>query len=100
MTRLTLPVILALAAPVHAQSQKLVIADPPEPATVEGFEPGHCVALRNRIRICKVLSETDALLLVEKEGKTLGTWRAALNSVRLRTLKSCAAISMLIKGRN
>jgi len=76
MTRLTLLLILALAALVHAQSRKLVIAESPKPATVEGYERGHCVALRNRIRVCKVLSETDALFLVEKEGKTLGTWGA------------------------
>src|SRR6185295_18308884 len=76
MTRLTLLLILALSAPVHAQSRKLVIAESPKPATVEGYERGHCVALRNRIRVCKVLSETDALFLVEKEGKTLGTWGA------------------------
>ena len=44
--------------------------------TVEGYERGYCVALRNRIRICKVLSESDALFVVEKEGKSIRTWRA------------------------
>ena len=76
MTRLTLLLILALSAQVHAQSRKLVIAEAPKSATVEGYERGHCVALRNRIRVCKVLSESDALFLIEKDGKTLGTWGA------------------------
>ena len=76
MTRLTLLLILALSAQVHAQSRKLVIVGPPQPATVEAYEKGHCVALRNRTRVCKVLSETDALFVVEKDGKTLGTWGA------------------------
>jgi len=76
MTRLTLLLILALSAQVHAQSRKLVIADSPKSATVEGYERGHCVALRNRIRVCKVLSQEDALFLIEKDGKTLGAWGA------------------------
>jgi hypothetical protein len=76
MTRFTLLLILALSALVHAQSRKLFISEPPKPATVEGYERGHCILLRNRIRVCKVLSETDALFLVEKEGKILGTWGA------------------------
>ena len=76
MTRLTLLLILALSAQVHAQSRKLIIADSPKPATVEEYERGHCVALRNRVRVCKVLWESDALFVVEKEGKTVGTWRA------------------------
>ena len=75
MTRLTLLLILALSAQVHAQSRKLLIADAPKSATVEGYEKGHCVAL-HRIRVCKVLSESDALFLIEKDGKTLGTWGA------------------------
>lgn len=74
MIRLTLLLILAVGTQVHAQAGKLMVADPPKPATVEGYEQGHCVALRNRIRICKVLSESDALLVVEKDGKTVGTW--------------------------
>jgi len=76
MTRLTLLLILALSAQVHAQSRKLIVAESPKSATVEGYERGHCVALRNRIRVCKVLSEEDALFLIEKDGKTLGTWGA------------------------
>ena len=76
MTRLTLLLILAFSATVHAQSGKLIIADPPKPATIEDYERGHCVALRNRVRVCKVLSETDALFLIQKEGKTLGAWGA------------------------
>src|SRR5262245_21470933 len=76
MTRLTLLLILALSAQVHEQSRKLVIAETPKTSTVEGYEKGHCVALRNRLRICKVLSESDALFLIEKEGKTLGAWGA------------------------
>jgi hypothetical protein len=76
MTRLTLLLILALFAQAPAQSRKLIIADSPKPATVEGYEGGHCVGLRNRIRICKVLSESDGLFVVEKEGKSIRTWRA------------------------
>jgi hypothetical protein len=76
MTRLTLLLILALSAQVHAQSRKLVVAESPRSATVEGYEVGHCVCLRNRIRICKVLSEEGALFVIEKDGKTLGAWGA------------------------
>src|SRR5690349_6468290 len=76
MTRLTLLLILAVSAQVHAQSRKLIIAEAPQSATVEGYEQGHCVALRHRIRVCKVLSQEGALFLIEKEGKTLGTWGA------------------------
>ena len=53
-----------------------MVAEPPQAAEVEGYFKAHCVALRERIRICKVLTESDALLLVEKDGKTVGTWRA------------------------
>ncbi len=76
MTRLTLLLILALSAQVHAQSRKLVVAESPKSATVEGYEQGHCVALRNRVRVCKVLSQEDALFLIEKDDKTLGSWGA------------------------
>jgi hypothetical protein len=75
MIRLTLLLILALYARVHAQSPKLIVAGPPQPTEIEGYFKAHCVALHNRIRICKVLTESDSLLLVEKDGKTVGTWR-------------------------
>src|SRR5690348_9443115 len=76
MIRLAFVLILALAAQVHAQSGKLIVADSPQPATVEGYEKAYCVALRDRLRICKVLSESDALLIVQSEGKTIGSWPA------------------------
>lgn len=75
MIRLTLLLILALCSHVYAQSGRLKVADSPEPATVEGYEKAHCVGVPNRIRICKVLSD-DALFIVQKDGKTLGTWPA------------------------
>ena len=74
MTRLTLLLIPALAAYVHAQPGRLTIADQPEPAKIEGYEKAHCVALQNRVRICKVLSESAASFIVRKEGKTIGAW--------------------------
>ena len=76
MTRLALLLILALSAQVQAQSGKLLGGGRPRTGTIEGYEPGHCVAFRNRIRVCKVLSESDALFLIEKDGKLLGTWPA------------------------
>lgn len=76
MIRLIPLLIFALAGGVHAQSGKLILSHSPQPATVEGYEHGHCVTVRTQLRVCKVLSESDALLLVEKDGKTIGTWRA------------------------
>ena len=76
MARLTLLLTLAMYVPGYAQSGKLMVAAPPQPTEVEGYFKAHCVAPRNRIRVCKVLSESDAFLLVEKDGKTVGTWRA------------------------
>src|SRR5689334_1452869 len=75
MTRLTLLLILAVAAQVYAQSGRLIVADEPEPAKIEGYDKAHCIALQNRIRICKVLSD-NAFFVIQKEGKTIGAWPA------------------------
>lgn len=71
-------VILALLAAavsdVSSQSPKLNKAPSPQPATVEGYVRGHCVSLPSAIRICKLLSESEDIVLVEKDGKRLGSW--------------------------
>ena len=78
-TPLSMPLIsilltLIVTAHAYAQPGKLVKADSPQPASVEGYHRGHCVVLPNRIRICKLLSDNADVFLVEKEGQTLGTW--------------------------
>jgi hypothetical protein len=65
---------LIVTAQVYAQHGKLINAGSPQPASVEGYHKGHCVALPNHIRICKLLSDNADVFLVEKQGKTLGTW--------------------------
>ena len=65
---------LIVTAQIYAQPGKLINAGSPQPASVEGYHKGHCVALPNRIRICKLLSDSADVFLVEKEGKTIGTW--------------------------
>lgn len=76
MLRISILLTLLVAAQTYAQPGKLIDAGAPQPASVEGYHKGHCVALPNRIRICKLLSDNAEVFLVEKEGKTLGTWRS------------------------
>ena len=77
MSRISILLALIVTAPVYAQSGKLINAGAPQPASIEGYHQGHCVALPNRIRICKLLSDNADVFLVEKEGKTIGTWPSA-----------------------
>lgn len=76
MSRLTLLLILTVASQAYAQSSRLIKFEAPQPASLPGYIRGHCVALPKQIRICKLLSETEDGFLVEKEGKTVGNWRA------------------------
>ena len=71
---LALVLTLFVAAQTYAQPGRLIDAGSPQPASIDGYHRGHCVALPNRIRICKVLSDNADVFLVEKEGKTIGTW--------------------------
>jgi len=52
----------------------LVKAPAPQPATIAGYDRGHCVALPHQVRICKMLSESDDTFLVERDGKRVGSW--------------------------
>ena len=74
MSRICILLILIVTAQAYAQPGKLVKAGSPQPASIEGYQKGHCVALTNRIRICKLLSDNADVFLVEKDGKTFGTW--------------------------
>lgn len=73
MRQLSILIIIVLATVADAQS-KLIKAGPPVAASVAGYDKGHCVALHNRIRICKLLSEDKDAFLVEREGQVVGTW--------------------------
>ena len=73
MPRLALLLIFVLASTAHAQTSKLIKLGAPAPASVEGYDKGHCIAVKN-IRICKLLSDDKDTFLVQKDGKNLGTW--------------------------
>ena len=74
MSRICILLTLIVVAKAYAQPGKLVKAGAPQPASGEGYHKGHCVALPNRIRICKLLSDNADVFLVEKEDRTLGAW--------------------------
>jgi len=73
MRRLSILIIIVLAAVADAQS-KLNKAEAPMAASVAGYDKGHCIALQNKIRICKLLSEDKDAFLVERDGQAVGTW--------------------------
>lgn len=77
MSRLSILLTLIVVAQAHAQPGKLVKAGSPQPASIEGYHKGHCIAQPNHIRICKLLSDNADVFLVEKDGKILGTWPSA-----------------------
>ena len=74
MRRLFIPLIVLLAGGAHAQPSRLIKAGAPVAASVAGYDRGHCVALQNKIRICKLLSENKDAFLVERDGQVVGTW--------------------------
>ena len=71
---LTLFLIAACTCKAQAQSRRLSKAPAPKPASIAGYEKGHCVALPKLVRICKALAENEDALLVEKSGKRVGSW--------------------------
>jgi hypothetical protein len=73
MLRVFVLVIVLTSSP-YAQTNRLIKSKAPVPATVEGYDKGHCVALPKSIRICKLLSDDKDTFLVQKDGKALGTW--------------------------
>lgn len=79
-TRVAEVIIALLAAvviDVYPQSRKLIKAPAPQPAAIAGYVKGHCVSLPAAIRICKLLSDSEDIVLVEKSGKRLGSWPAS-----------------------
>jgi hypothetical protein len=74
MLRLALFLIVVLASTAFAQTSKLTKSAAPAPASVEGYDKGHCIALPKHVRICKLLSDDKDTFLVQKDGKSLGTW--------------------------
>jgi hypothetical protein len=64
------------AADVYSQSAKLTKLRSPQPVTITGYVRGHCVTVNSQTRVCKMLSEDKETLLVEREGKQIGTWPA------------------------
>jgi hypothetical protein len=74
MQRLLLLLILVLASSVFAQSARLIKHGAPVVTTVEGYDKGHCIGLPKNIRICKLLSDDKDTFLVQKDGKSIGTW--------------------------
>ena len=71
---LFLLLIATFACEAQAQPRRLIKAPSPQPASIAGYDRGHCVALPNHVRICKMLSESDDTFLVEKNGKRVGSW--------------------------
>jgi hypothetical protein len=74
MHRLTLLIILGLASTTFAQSARLIKHGVPVAATIEGYDKGHCMTAPTNIRICKLLSDDKDTFLVQKDGKSVGTW--------------------------
>ena len=74
MHRLALLVIVVLASTAYAQTSRLTKAGVPVAVTIEGYDKGHCITLPKNVRICKLLSEDKDTFLVEKNGKSVGTW--------------------------
>lgn len=66
--------LLCVQCEASAQSRGLIKAPAPQPASIAGYEKGHCIALPKQVRICKALSENGDGLLVEKESKRVGAW--------------------------
>lgn len=74
MHRLLLLLIVVLAVTTYAQAARLTKLGTPVPASVAGYDKGHCITLPENIRICKLLSDDKDTFLVEKDGKPVGTW--------------------------
>lgn len=74
MRRLSFLLIVLIAATAHAQPSKLTKSAQPVPASVEGYDKGHCIALPKNVRICKLLADDKDTFLVQKDGKSVGTW--------------------------
>ena len=74
MQRLSLLLIVVLASTTFAQSGRLIKHGAPVPVAVEGYDKGSCIALPKSIRICKFLSDDKDTFLVQKDGKSVGTW--------------------------
>ena len=72
--RVLLVLILVLAATAHAQASKLTKFGAPVSASVEGYNKGHCIVLPKNVRICKLLSDDKDTFLVQRNGKSVGTW--------------------------
>ena len=66
--------IVAVASSAYAQAGKLIKARAPEPATIPGYVRGHCVAIPNRVRVCKMFTDADDIFIVEKDGQRIGSW--------------------------
>src|SRR6478736_1434748 len=74
MHRLSLLLIVVFASTAYAQSIRLTKAGTPVPATVVGYDKGHCIALPKNIRVCKLLSDDKDTFLIERAGRRVGTW--------------------------
>src|ERR1041384_1788149 len=74
MTRVLFVLFIVLSSSSYAQTSKLTKSPGPVPATVPGYDKGHCIALPENIRICKLLSDDKDTFLFEKDGQRIGTW--------------------------
>lgn len=72
--RLSLLLIVVLASTAFAQPNRLSKSGAPVPASVAGYDKGHCITLPKNIRICKLLSDDKDTFLIEKDGKSVGAW--------------------------
>ena len=74
MLRVSILLIVVLTSTSYAQTGRLTKSKAPAPAPVEGYDKGHCVTLPKGIRICKLLSDDKDTFLVERDGRSVGTW--------------------------
>lgn len=68
--------LAALVVDAYPQPSRLIKGPLPEPASI-GTYKGHCVSMPSAIRICKLLSDREDIVLVEKDGKRVGSWPAS-----------------------
>src|ERR1044071_4606297 len=74
MPRVLLVLIVVLTSNSYAQPIKLTKSHAPVETSVDGYHKGHCITLPKNVRICKLLSEDKDTFLVQRDGKSVGTW--------------------------
>src|SRR5262245_28137722 len=69
----TLALLAVFVVDTYPQTGTLIKGPSPQPASIVGYK-GHCVSMTRAVRICKLLSDDEDIMLVEKDGKRAGSW--------------------------